>query len=115
MIPWVTVLAYSDPRGLPIAIAVSPTFSLLESPNSATVVTFSEEIFTTAISENVSEPTISPGTFVPSAKRISTFCHKVGIFPILFVNNTRTFTCYLLRVGIRICLVISKNTILPIC
>ena len=73
MIPWVTVLAYSDPRGLPIAIAVSPTFSLLESPNSATVVTFSEEIFTTAISENVSEPTISPGTFVPSAKRMSTF------------------------------------------
>ena len=24
-IPWVTVLAYSDPKGLPIAIAVSPT------------------------------------------------------------------------------------------
>ena len=66
-------MAYSDPRGLPIAIAVSPTVNLLESPNSATVVTFSEEIFTTAISEKVSDPTISPGTFVPSAKRTSTF------------------------------------------
>ena len=73
MIPCVTVLAYSEPRGLPIAIAVSPTLSWLESPNSATVVTFSEEILTTAISEKVSDPTISPGTLVPSAKRISTF------------------------------------------
>lgn len=73
IIPCVTVLAYSEPKGLPIAIAVSPTLSWLESPNSATVVTFSEEILTTAISEKVSDPTISPGTLVPSAKRISTF------------------------------------------
>ena len=67
-----TVFAYSEPNGLPIAIAVSPTVNLLESPNSATVVTFSEEILTTAISEKVSAPTISPGTLVPSDKRIST-------------------------------------------
>ena len=50
-IPCVTVFAYSDPKGLPIAIAVSPTDNWLESPNSATVETFSEDIFTTAISE----------------------------------------------------------------
>ena len=55
-----------------MAMAVSPTVNLLESPNSATVVTFSEEILTTAISEKVSAPTISPGTLVPSDKRIST-------------------------------------------
>ena len=70
-IPWVTELAYFVPRGLPIAIAVSPTVNLDESPNSATAVTLSALILTTAISEKVSEPTTSPGTLFPSAKRIS--------------------------------------------
>ena len=71
-IPWVTELANFVPKGLPIAIAVSPTVNLDESPNSATVVTLSELILTTAISEKVSEPTTSPETLFPSAKRIST-------------------------------------------
>ena len=51
MIPCVTELAYSVPRGLPMAIAVSPTVRELESPNSATSFTFSELILTTEISE----------------------------------------------------------------
>ena len=51
IIPCVTELAYSVPRGLPIAIAVSPTVREPESPNSATSVTFSELILTTEISE----------------------------------------------------------------
>src|SRR5699024_2528678 len=67
IIPCVTVVAYSEPKGEPIAIAGSPTFKLSESPNSATVVTTSEEISNTAKSVHGSEPTTSASTWVPSA------------------------------------------------
>ena len=52
-------------------MAVSPTVILSELANSATVVTLSEAILTTAISEYVSVPTNSPTTFVPSESMIS--------------------------------------------
>ena len=48
MMPSVAELAYSLPRGEPIAIAGSPTVSLDESPNSATFVTSFDEILMTA-------------------------------------------------------------------
>ena len=51
IIPEVTELAYSEPKGEPIAIAGSPTFNELESPNEATLFTLSALIFKTAKSE----------------------------------------------------------------
>src|SRR3712207_6924164 len=50
-IPSVTELAYLVPRGLPIAMATSPTLILVESANLAIVLILSAAILTTARSE----------------------------------------------------------------
>jgi hypothetical protein len=59
----VTVL--SSPKGLPTAIAQSPTCKLVESPKGATG-NFSPSIFTTAKSENSSSPFTCPAKVRPS-------------------------------------------------
>src|SRR5699024_4990877 len=82
IIPCVTVVAYSAPKGEPIAIAGSPTFKLSDSPNSATVVTTSEEISNTANSVHGSEPTTSSSTCAPS-----------GI--IILIASAQSTTCLL--------------------
>ena len=63
--PSVTVLA--SPRGEPMATAVSPTFNLLESANSAGWKVASPlSILMTARSDIGSVPTISAGKILPS-------------------------------------------------
>ena len=68
MIPLVTVLAYSEPIGDPIAITSWPAAMSLELPKVATVVTLAALIFKTARSVVSSVPTIWASTVLPLLK-----------------------------------------------